>query len=121
MFLADYPLVWQIYLAVAAVCLLTAFFLFKGLWRPIHHLLIIFLAVLLFSPTLVSNENNFMIYAPSSIIVFLDLAFKTGNLAAAAISNLIWHAAICCGVYVPIAILLALWHKKRTPIKQKDH
>jgi len=114
MFYADYPIVWLIYLVVSFIAFLAGYFLFKGLYKPINHILLILLAVALFSTTLINNQNDFLIYAPSSIIVILDLVLKIGNFSSLAITNLILHATLSLLIYLLIVIFIFCYKRRQT-------
>ncbi|MBK4990131.1 MFS transporter [Pseudomonas sp. S36] len=97
----DYTLAWGLYAVAALGCLLVGFKLTAWMWRWLREPLLVVLAVLLFTPTVVDPvKDNF---APAIAITALDVAFKVGNNAWRAVSDFAMYgliAFILYGVFV---------------------
>ncbi|WP_028694622.1 hypothetical protein [Pseudomonas cremoricolorata] len=92
----DYTLAWGLYAFAALGCLLVCFKLTGWMWRWLREPLRVVLAVLLLSPTIVDPAKDS--FAPAIAISTLDLAFKVGNNA--------WRAASDLAMYGLIAFIL---------------
>ena len=94
----DYLLAWGLYAFAALGCLLVWFRLTRWMWRWLREPLRVLIAVLLLTPTIIDPAKD--IYAPAIAITALDLAFKVGNNAWRAISDLFMYGMIAFGIYL---------------------
>ncbi|HGY9626758.1 MFS transporter [Pseudomonas putida] len=92
----DYTLAWGLYALAALGCLWVGFKLTGWMWRWLREPLRVVLAVLLLTPTIVDPVKES--FAPAIAITALDLAFKVGNNA--------WRAASDLAMYGLIAFIL---------------
>ncbi|MBJ9977149.1 MFS transporter [Pseudomonas sp. S75] len=105
----DYTLAWGLYAVAAVGCLLVAFKLTGWMWRWLREPLRVIVAVLLFSPTIVDPVKDS--FAPAIAITALDLAFKVGNNAWRAASDLAMYALIAFVLYA--VFVLVRWPLER--------
>lgn len=101
----DYLIAWGLYAFAAVGCLLVWMRLTTWMWRYLREPLRVLMAVLLFSPTIIDPVKAKV--APSIAITALDLAFKVGNNAWRAISDLFMYSMIALGIYL-IFVLIRL-------------
>ena len=101
----DYLIAWGLYAFAAVGCLLVWMRMTRWLWRWLREPLRVLMAVLLFSPTIIDPVKEK--FAPAIAITALDLAFKVGNNAWRAISELLMYAMIAFGLYL-IFVLIRL-------------
>ncbi|AXA23985.1 MULTISPECIES: hypothetical protein [Pseudomonas] len=101
----DYTLAWGLYAVAALGCLLVAFKLTGWMWRWLREPLRVIVAVLLFTPTIVDPVKDS--FAPAVAITALDLAFKVGNNAWRAASDLAMYGMIAFGLY--LLFVLVRW------------
>ena len=93
----DYLIAWGLYAFAALGCLLVWFRLTRFMWRWLREPLRVLMAVLLFSPTIIDPVKEQ--FAPAVAITALDLAFKVGNNAWRAVSDLLMYAIIALALY----------------------
>ncbi|WP_312932402.1 MFS transporter [Pseudomonas sp.] len=106
----DYLLAWGLYAFAALGCLLVFFKLTGWMWRWLREPLRVVLAVLLLSPTIVDPAKDS--FAPAIAISALDLAFKVGNNA--------WRAASDLAMYGLFAfVLYAVFVLVRWPLENR--
>ncbi|MBP4002320.1 MFS transporter [Pseudomonas koreensis] len=101
----DYLIAWGLYAFAAVGCLLVWMRMTRWMWRWLREPLRVLMAVLLFSPTIIDPVKEK--FAPAIAITVLDLAFKVGNNAWRAISELLMYALIAFGLYL-IFVLIRL-------------
>ncbi len=101
----DYLIAWGLYAFAAVGCLLVWMRMTRWMWRWLREPLRVLMAVLLFSPTIIDPVKEK--FAPAIAITVLDLAFKVGNNAWRAISELLMYAMIAFGLYL-IFVLIRL-------------
>ena len=101
----DYLIAWGLYAFAALGCLLVWMRITRWMWRWLREPLRLLVAVLLFSPTIIDPVKEKV--APAIAITTLDLAFKVGNNAWRAISELLMYAMIAFGLYL-IFVLIRL-------------
>ncbi|MCQ4348426.1 MFS transporter [Pseudomonas stutzeri] len=82
----DYLLAWAVYGIAALSALAVGFCITGWMWRALREPLRVFMAVLLFTPTLVDPARD--LYAPAIAITALDLLFKTGSNVWRAVTDL---------------------------------
>ena len=82
----DYLIAWGLYAFAALGCLLVWMRLTRWMWRWLREPLRVLVAVLLFSPTIIDPVKEK--FAPAVAITALDIAFKVGNNAWRAVSDL---------------------------------
>jgi len=80
-------------------------------WLPVRHLFRIISLILLFSPTQISVNDN--LYAPSGIIIALDLLFKMGDSAEQALINIMMHGFFITLSYLFFILLLFVMRKNK--------
>jgi hypothetical protein len=97
----DY-LAWGLYAVAALGCLLVGA-LTRWMWRWLREPLRVLMAVLLFSPTIVDPVKDS--FAPAIAITALDLAFKVGNNAWRAVSDLFMYGMIAFGLYLVFVLI----------------
>ena len=88
----DYLIAWGLYAFAAVGCLLVWMRLTTWMWRWLREPLRVLMAVLLFSPTIIDPVKEKV--APAIAITALDLAFKVGNNAWRAVSDLFMYGMI---------------------------
>ena len=93
----DYLIAWGLYAFAALGCLLVWFRLTRFMWRWLREPLRVLMAVLLFCPTIIDPVKEQ--FAPAVAITALDLAFKVGNNAWRAVSDLLMYAIIALVLY----------------------
>ncbi|MBV4474985.1 MFS transporter [Pseudomonas botevensis] len=99
----DYLIAWGLYAFAALGCLLVWMRMTRWMWRWLREPLRVLMAVLLFSPTIIDPVKEK--YAPAVAITALDLAFKVGNNAFRAISELLMYAMIALGLYLVFVLI----------------
>ncbi|MEN5314685.1 MFS transporter [Pseudomonas koreensis] len=99
----DYLIAWGLYAFAAVGCLLVWMRLTRWMWRWLREPLRVLMAVLLFSPTIIDPVKAKV--APSIAITALDLAFKVGNNAWRAISDLFMYGMIAFGIYLIFVLI----------------
>ncbi|TLP63014.1 MULTISPECIES: MFS transporter [Pseudomonas] len=105
----DYLLAWGLYAVAALGCLLVAFKFTGWMWRWLREPLRVIVAVLLLSPTVVDPVKDS--FAPAIAITTLDLAFKVGNNAWRAASDLAMYGMIAFALY--FVFVLIRWPLER--------
>ncbi|MDR2306920.1 MAG: hypothetical protein LBE53_06965 [Paucimonas sp.] len=105
----DYMLAWGLYAVAALGCLLVAFKLTGWMWRWLREPLCLIVAVLLLSPTIVDPVKES--FAPAIAITALDMAFKVGNNAWRAVSDLAMYGMIAFVLY--LVFVLIRWPLER--------
>ncbi|MCU0072676.1 MFS transporter [Pseudomonas koreensis] len=99
----DYLIAWGLYAFAAVGCLLVWMRMTRWMWRWLREPLRVLMAVLLFSPTIIDPVKEK--FAPAIAITALDLAFKVGNNAWRAISELLMYAMIAFGLYLIFVLI----------------
>ncbi|MCX4217155.1 MULTISPECIES: MFS transporter [Pseudomonas] len=99
----DYLIAWGLYAFAAVGCLLVWMRMTRWMWRWLREPLRVLMAVLLFSPTIIDPVKEK--FAPAIAITVLDLAFKVGNNAWRAISELLMYAMIAFGLYLIFVLI----------------
>ncbi|MFJ2683785.1 MFS transporter [Pseudomonas sp. NPDC087342] len=99
----DYLIAWGLYAFAALGCLLVWMRLTRWMWRYLREPLRLLMAVLLFSPTIIDQVKEKV--APAIAITALDLAFKVGNNAWRAISDLLMYGMIAFGLYLIFVLI----------------
>jgi len=106
----DYLIAWGLYAFAALGCLLVWIRLTRWMWRWLREPLRVLMAVLLFSPTIIDSVKDK--FAPAVAITALDIAFKVGNNAWRAVSDLFMYGMIAFGVY--LLFVLIRWPIERS-------
>jgi hypothetical protein len=88
----------------------------RWMWRYLREPLRLLMAVLLFSPTIIDPVKEKV--APAIAITALDLAFKVGNNAWRAISDLFMYGMIAFGLY--LILVLIRWPIERAAAARKE-
>jgi hypothetical protein len=112
----DYLTAWGLYAFAALGCLLVWMRLTRWMWRYLREPLRLLVAVLLFSPTIIDPVKEKV--APAIAITTLDLAFKVGNNAWRAISDLFMYGMITFGLY--LVFVLIRWPIERASNARKE-
>ncbi len=99
----DYTIAWGLYAFAALGCLLVWFLATRWMWRYLREPLVVIVAVLLFTPTMIDATKE--IYAPAVAITALDLLFKVGSNVWNALSDLAMYGMIALVVYVLFALI----------------
>lgn len=99
----DYTIAWGLYAFAALGCLLVWFLATRWMWRYLREPLVVIVAVLLFTPTMIDATKE--IYAPAVAITALDLLFKVGSNVWNALSDLAMYGMIALVVYVVFALI----------------
>ena len=99
----DYLIAWGLYAFAALGCLLVWCRLTRFMWRWLREPLRILMAVLLFSPTIIDPVKEK--FAPAIAITALDLAFKVGNNAWRAVSDLLMYGIIAFCLYAVFVLI----------------
>ncbi|WP_321834008.1 MFS transporter [Pseudomonas kulmbachensis] len=99
----DYLIAWGLYAFAAFGCLLVWCRLTRFMWRWLREPLRVLMAVLLFSPTIIDPVKEQ--FAPAVAITALDLAFKVGNNAWRAVSDLLMYAIIALCLYAVFVLI----------------
>ncbi|RRV08028.1 MFS transporter [Pseudomonas sp. v388] len=101
----DYLTAWGLYLFAALGCLLVWFLMTRWMWRYLKEPLLVLVAVLLFTPTMVDPVKDAM--APAVAITALDLLFKVGSNVWTAVSDLVMYGMFAFGAY--LLFVLVRW------------
>ncbi|MBP5104933.1 MFS transporter [Pseudomonas protegens] len=112
----DYLIAWGLYAFAALGCLLVWMRLTRWMWRWLREPLRVLVAVLLFSPTIIDPVKEK--YAPAVAITALDIAFKVGNNAWRAVSDLFMYGMIAFGVY--LLFVLIRWPIERAANERRQ-
>lgn len=89
----DYLIARSVYAFAALGCLLVWFLMTRWMWRYLKEPLLVAVAVLLFTPTMVDPAKDAM--APAVAITALDLMFKVGsNIWTAVSDGHVWHVRL---------------------------
>ena len=99
----DYLIAWGLYAFAALGCLLVWMRMTRFMWRWLREPLRVLMAVLLFSPTIIDPVKEQ--FAPAVAITALDLAFKVGNNAWRAISDLFMYTMIVFALYIVFVLI----------------
>ena len=99
----DYTIAWGLYAFAALGCLLVWFLMTRWMWRYLREPLVVIVAVLLFTPTLIDPVKD--VYAPAIAVSALDLMFKVGSNVWRAASDLVMYGMIALGIYVLFALI----------------
>lgn len=122
----DYFILWSVYAAAAFVLLLASIFFTSFLWRFIKEPIILVIAILLFSPTLINPEQSQ--YAPAIAVMAMDFLMQVGDHQIAIANELLYRVEIALAVYFIFAIFirwpiehgLRKWQQKRLEKKQQQ-
>ncbi|MBC2655436.1 MFS transporter [Pseudomonas sp. MSSRFD41] len=112
----DYLIAWGCYAFAALGCLLVWMRLTRWMWRWLREPLRVLMAVLLFSPTIIDPVKEKL--APAVAITALDVAFKVGNNAWRAVSDLFMYGMIAFGVY--LLFVLIRWPIERAARERRQ-
>lgn len=112
----DYLIAWGLYAFAALGCLLVWMRLTRWMWRWLREPLRVLMAVLLLSPTIIDPVKEK--YAPAVAITALDMAFKVGNNAWRAVSDLFMYGMIAFGVY--LLFVLIRWPIERAAEERRQ-
>ncbi|MDD1147417.1 MFS transporter [Pseudomonas protegens] len=112
----DYLIAWGLYAFAALGCLLVWMRLTRWMWRWLREPLRVLVAVLLFSPTIIDPVKEK--FAPAVAITALDMAFKVGNNAWRAVSDLFMYGMIAFGVY--LLFVLIRWPIERAASERRQ-
>ncbi|MCO7568832.1 MFS transporter [Pseudomonas protegens] len=112
----DYLIAWGLYAFAALGCLLVWMRLTRWMWRWLREPLRVLVAVLLFSPTIIDPVKEK--FAPAVAITALDIAFKVGNNAWRAVSDLFMYGMIAFGVY--LLFVLIRWPIERAARERRE-
>jgi len=112
----DYLIAWGLYAFAALGCLLVCMRMTGWMWRWLREPLRVLVAVLLFSPTIIDPVKEK--FAPAVAITALDLAFKVGNNAWRAVSDLFMYGMIAFGLY--LVFVLIRWPIERASAARKE-
>ena len=99
----DYLIAWGLYAFAALGCLLVWWRLTRFMWRWLREPLRVLMAVLLLSPTIIDPVKEK--FAPAVAITALDLAFKVGNNAWRAVSDLLMYAIFALCLYAVFVLI----------------
>jgi predicted membrane protein len=99
----EYTFAWGLYAVAALGCLLVGFKLTGWMWRWLREPLRVIIAVLLLTPTIVDPVKDS--FAPAIAITALDLAFKVGNNAWRAISDIAMYGMIAFALYIVFVLI----------------
>ena len=99
----DYLIAWGLYAFAALGCLLVWCRMTRFMWRWLREPLRVLMAVLLFSPTIIDPVKEK--FAPAVAIAALDLAFKVGDNAWRAVSDLLMYAIIALCIYAVFVLI----------------
>ncbi|WP_054991086.1 hypothetical protein [Pseudomonas coronafaciens] len=106
----DYLIAWSVYAFAALGCLLVWFLMTRWMWRYLKEPLLVAVAVLLFTPTMVDPVKDAM--APAIAITALDLMFKVGSNVWAAVSDLAMYGMFAFCAY--LLFVLIRWPIERS-------
>jgi hypothetical protein len=120
----DYLTAWGLYLFAALGCLLVWYLMTRWMWRYLKEPLLVLVAVLLFTPTMVDPVKDAL--APAVAITALDLLFKVGSNVWTAVSDLAMYGMFAFGAY--LLFVLVRWpieksrkaRQPRTPDQQVE-
>ncbi|KPW23250.1 Uncharacterized protein ALO91_05307 [Pseudomonas syringae pv. aceris] len=106
----DYLIAWSVYAFAALGCLLVWFLMTRWMWRYLKEPLLVAVAVLLFTPTMVDPAKDAM--APAVAITALDLMFKVGSNIWTAVSDLAMYGMFAFAAY--LLFVLIRWPIERS-------
>lgn len=115
----DYFIVWSIYCVAAFILLLASIFFTNFLWRFLKEPVVIIVAILLFSPTLIDPNHNQ--YAPSIAVMAIDFLWAVGNHDVDIANKLTYNIEMALAIYFifiicirwPIEYAFKQWRYKR--------
>lgn len=99
----DYLTAWGLYLFAALGCLLVWYLMTRWMWRYLKEPLLVLVAVLLFTPTMVDPVKDAL--APAVAITALDLLFKVGSNVWTAVSDLAMYGMFAFGAYLLFVLI----------------
>ncbi|KFE45099.1 MULTISPECIES: hypothetical protein [Pseudomonas] len=99
----DYTIAWGLYAFAALGCLLVWFLMTRWMWRYLREPLLVIVAVLLFTPTIIDPVKEK--FAPAVAITALDLLFKVGSNVWRAVSDLAMYGMIAFGLYLLFVLI----------------
>ncbi|MHB9422131.1 MFS transporter [Pseudomonas amygdali] len=99
----DYLIAWSVYAFAALGCLLVWFLMTRWMWRYLKEPLLVAVAVLLFTPTMVNPAKDAM--APAVAITALDLMFKVGSNVWTAVSDLAMYGMFAFAAYALFVLI----------------
>lgn len=102
----DYFILWSVYCIAAFILLLASIFFTGFLWRFLKEPIVLIVAILLFSPTLIDSAHNQ--YAPSIAVMAMDFLWDIGSHDVAIANKLTYHIEIALAVYF-IFIICIRW------------
>ncbi|CAM3779130.1 MFS transporter [Pseudomonas reidholzensis] len=112
----DYTLAWGLYAVAALGCLLVSFKLTGWMWRWLREPLRVIVAVLLLTPTIVDPVKES--FAPAIAISALDIAFKVGNNAWRAASDLAMYGMLAFALY--LVFVLVRWPLEKRARERRE-
>lgn len=120
----DYFILWSVYCVAAFILLLASIFFTNFLWRFLKEPIVLVVAILLFSPTLIDPINNQ--YAPSIAVMAMDFLLAVGHHDIEIANNLTYQIEVALAVYF-VFIICVRWpieyvfKKWRTKINTKHN
>lgn len=120
----DYFILWSIYAVAAFILLLASIFFTSFLWRLIKEPIVLVIAILLFSPTLINPEPAQ--YAPAIAVMAMDFLMQVGDHQVAIANELLYRVEIALAIYFIFAIFIRWpleygfrkWQQKRQSNKE---
>lgn len=120
----DYFILWSIYCIAAVILLLASIFFTGFLWRFIKEPIVLVVAIILFSPTLIAPEQNQ--YAPAIAVMAMDFLMHVGEHDVSLASQLLYRIEVALAIYFffaicirwPVEYSFRKWWKKRQQNKQ---
>lgn len=121
----DYFILWSVYAVAAFVLLLASIFFTSFLWRFIKEPIVLIVAILLFSPTLINPEQSQ--YAPAIAVMAMDFLMQVGDHQIAIANELLYRVQVALAIYFIFAIFIRWpmeygfrkWQQKRLEAKQQ--
>lgn len=102
----DYFILWSVYCVAAFILLLASIFFTNFLWRFLKEPIVLVVAILLFSPTLIDPINNQ--YAPSIAVMAMDFLLTVGHHDIEIANNLTYQIEVALAVYF-VFIICVRW------------
>lgn len=127
----DYFILWSVYCVAAFILLLASIFFTNFLWRFLKEPIVLIVAILLFSPTLVDATHSQ--YAPAIAVMAMDFLWDIGSHDVTIANELTYRIEVALAIYFifiicvrwPIEYAFNKWRagrkaKKNTQIASQD-
>lgn len=104
MYQQDYFILWSVYAMAAFILLLASIFFTSFLWRCIKEPIVLVIAILLFSPTLIDPAQGQ--YAPAIAVMAMDFLMQVGEHEVDIANELFYRIEIVLAIYFAFIIFI---------------